>query len=361
MVLGNSPVPLAAIDTSLCGMVMERAGDQVSIGVGAACLGNPINCGIAAGPHAGRGWRPVTRRRRDPHGRARTDGAGQPDQCVHRPDLRARTRASEVLEMSDGDDTVRTAVAGIPDTAVTSATASTRIASIPVLRSIRRMTCNAPWSPVGASASSASRWGSRRGHSLPDGCARRDHRPAHRPHAPGRWRSGRPRPLHSRRVEPEAAFLLGRPLSGVITAMEAAAAVAIAPALEIIDSRFADFRFSLPTVIADNASSAGFVVGSWAYATTRSVLAPWTTSAWCCRSTAHRWDSGRRRRSSVTRCDRWSPRLQCRPDRRRAGGRIGGARRRRNVGGPAVARRIRRPGGRTPRSRVVHHVEPLAR
>lgn len=46
VVLGNSPVPLAAIDTRLCGMVMERAGDQVSIGLGAACLGNPINAAL---------------------------------------------------------------------------------------------------------------------------------------------------------------------------------------------------------------------------------------------------------------------------------------------------------------------------
>lgn len=66
------------------------------------------------------------------------------------------------------------------------------------------------------------------------------------------------------RVEPEIAFLLGAPLKGVVTRLEAQAAVAgIAPAMEIIDSRYRDFRFSLADVVADNASSSGVVIGSW--------------------------------------------------------------------------------------------------
>lgn len=66
------------------------------------------------------------------------------------------------------------------------------------------------------------------------------------------------------RVEPEVAFLIGRPLSGRVTLPQALAAVeAVAPALEIIDSRYQDFRFSLTDVIADNSSSSGFVVGPW--------------------------------------------------------------------------------------------------
>ena len=67
------------------------------------------------------------------------------------------------------------------------------------------------------------------------------------------------------RVEPELAFLLKKPLAGQVSLAEAADAVlAIAPALEIIDSRFDDFRFSLTDVIADNASSSGYVIGPWA-------------------------------------------------------------------------------------------------
>ncbi|WP_064576208.1 2-keto-4-pentenoate hydratase [Cupriavidus gilardii] len=66
------------------------------------------------------------------------------------------------------------------------------------------------------------------------------------------------------RVEPELAFLLKKPLAGNVTGAEALAAVeAIAPALEVIDSRYRDFKFTLPEVIADNASSSGFVVGGW--------------------------------------------------------------------------------------------------
>ena len=67
------------------------------------------------------------------------------------------------------------------------------------------------------------------------------------------------------RIEPELAFLMKRDLSGVVTAAEALSAVeAIAPAMEIIDSRYRDFKFALPDVIADNSSSSGFVVGNWA-------------------------------------------------------------------------------------------------
>lgn len=66
------------------------------------------------------------------------------------------------------------------------------------------------------------------------------------------------------RAEPEIAFLLARPLSGRLTPMAALAAVeAIAPALEIIDSRYENFKFSLTDTIADNSSSSAFVVGSW--------------------------------------------------------------------------------------------------
>jgi 2-oxo-3-hexenedioate decarboxylase len=66
------------------------------------------------------------------------------------------------------------------------------------------------------------------------------------------------------RVEPEIAFLLKKELAGRVTPLQALSAVeAVAPAMEIIDSRYADFKFSLVDVIADNASSSGFVTGPW--------------------------------------------------------------------------------------------------
>jgi 2-keto-4-pentenoate hydratase len=66
------------------------------------------------------------------------------------------------------------------------------------------------------------------------------------------------------RIEPEIAFVLGRPLAGPgATVAEAIAAVEfVLPALEIIDSRIADWKITLADTIADNASSGGVVLGT---------------------------------------------------------------------------------------------------
>lgn len=45
-VLGTRPAALDALDLRECGMVMERKGEQVSVGAGAACLGNPLNAAL---------------------------------------------------------------------------------------------------------------------------------------------------------------------------------------------------------------------------------------------------------------------------------------------------------------------------
>lgn len=67
------------------------------------------------------------------------------------------------------------------------------------------------------------------------------------------------------RVEPEIAFLLHTPVRGpAVTAADVLAATeAIAPALEIVDSRIVDWRITLPDTIADNASSGAVVLGDW--------------------------------------------------------------------------------------------------
>jgi 2-oxo-3-hexenedioate decarboxylase len=66
------------------------------------------------------------------------------------------------------------------------------------------------------------------------------------------------------KIEPEIAFVTSRELHGRITRDEAFAALAsVAPALEILDSRFAGFKyFSLPDVVADNCSSWRFALGT---------------------------------------------------------------------------------------------------
>lgn len=65
------------------------------------------------------------------------------------------------------------------------------------------------------------------------------------------------------RVEPEIAFLIGDAIdpqrASVPTVL--AATEAVFPALEVLDSRYEDFRFALPDVIADNASAASIVLG----------------------------------------------------------------------------------------------------
>ncbi|PTU64780.1 4-oxalocrotonate decarboxylase [Chromobacterium sp. Panama] len=64
------------------------------------------------------------------------------------------------------------------------------------------------------------------------------------------------------RVEPEIAFITAQEISRPLSLAEAGPALAgVAPALEIIDSRYRDFRFSLEDVVADNCSSSHFVVG----------------------------------------------------------------------------------------------------
>lgn len=66
------------------------------------------------------------------------------------------------------------------------------------------------------------------------------------------------------RIEPEIAFRLSRAIEPGISARELVASVdAVAPALEVIDSRYRDFRFSLTDVISDNTSAAAYALGEW--------------------------------------------------------------------------------------------------
>ncbi len=65
------------------------------------------------------------------------------------------------------------------------------------------------------------------------------------------------------RVEPEIAFVLKRELEGAGCHIGAVLAATdfVLPALEVIDSRYENFKFDFPSVVADNSSSARFVLG----------------------------------------------------------------------------------------------------
>ena len=69
----------------------------------------------------------------------------------------------------------------------------------------------------------------------------------------------------SPRVEPEVAFLLHEPLRGPGVTVDnvRVATEAVAVALEIVDSRIADWKLTLADTVADNASSGAVVVGDW--------------------------------------------------------------------------------------------------
>ncbi|WP_329200145.1 2-keto-4-pentenoate hydratase [Streptomyces sp. NBC_01435] len=66
------------------------------------------------------------------------------------------------------------------------------------------------------------------------------------------------------KAEPEVAYRLGRdvdlddPLTDIESCVDA-----VAPAIEIIDSRYRDFRFTYTDVVADNTSAAGYAIGPW--------------------------------------------------------------------------------------------------
>ena len=68
------------------------------------------------------------------------------------------------------------------------------------------------------------------------------------------------------KVEPEIAFVLHKPLKGPGCHVGAVLAATdfVMPGIEVIDSRYRDFKFDLKSVIADNCSSSRYVLGGMA-------------------------------------------------------------------------------------------------
>lgn len=66
------------------------------------------------------------------------------------------------------------------------------------------------------------------------------------------------------RAEPEIAFRVSKDIDREITLEQLPKYIdRMASALEVIDSRYENFKFSLEDVVADNCSSTGYVIGDW--------------------------------------------------------------------------------------------------
>lgn len=66
------------------------------------------------------------------------------------------------------------------------------------------------------------------------------------------------------RAEPEICFHISKDINGEVALEDLDEYVdGIATAIEIIDSRFENFKFSLEDVVADNCSSIGLAIGEW--------------------------------------------------------------------------------------------------
>jgi len=92
------------------------------------------------------------------------------------------------------------------------------------------------------------------------------------------------------RCEPEIVFIMGSDLSGpsVTSSAVLAATAAVAAGIEVLDSRYTDYKFTMPDVVADNTSAGRYVVG-FARASGR----PGPAASWC-RSGAQRRGGGDR-------------------------------------------------------------------
>lgn len=66
------------------------------------------------------------------------------------------------------------------------------------------------------------------------------------------------------RAEPEIAFRLSKDINGPVQLEQVLNYVdGVAAAVEVIDSRYENFKFSLEDVVADNCSSTAFALGPW--------------------------------------------------------------------------------------------------
>jgi 2-oxo-3-hexenedioate decarboxylase len=65
------------------------------------------------------------------------------------------------------------------------------------------------------------------------------------------------------RCEPEIVFIMGADLAGpaVTSSAVLAATASVAAGIEVLDSRYTDYKFTMPDVVADNTSAGRYLVG----------------------------------------------------------------------------------------------------
>jgi 2-oxo-3-hexenedioate decarboxylase len=66
------------------------------------------------------------------------------------------------------------------------------------------------------------------------------------------------------RAEPEIVFVMGADLAGpsVTSSAVLAATASVAVGIEVLDSRYTDYKFTMPDVVADNTSAGRYLVGA---------------------------------------------------------------------------------------------------
>ncbi len=145
------------------------------------------------------------------------------------------------------------------------------------------------------------------------------------------------------KVEAELAFILARDLPTPCTVLDVLQATRlIVPALEIVDSRIADWKIRLPDTVADNASSARVVLGGRRRRPDELDLRWW---AWCFERNGEMVATRRRRRrAGQPRRPRWpgSP-TSWRVRRPARAGRAGPRRRGHRRRGRSARRPVHRP------------------